>query len=132
MSRSGTQTRFRHFTARIGTCACRTSGGLPRLNYRLLKWLRIASKIGYNGEMASITVKNIEQETLDGLAAKAALEGVSVQQYTRDILRRFAQVLTTSEILARQKAARENPPTEEELTRQEAAWAKVRQAPKAW
>ncbi len=82
--------------------------------------------------MASITVKNIEQETLDGLAAKAALEGVSVQQYTRDILRRFAQVLTTREILARQKAARENPPTEEELTRQEAAWAKVRQAPKAW
>ena len=82
--------------------------------------------------MASITVKNIEQETLDCLAAKAALEGVSVQQYTRDILRRFAQVLTTSEILARQKAARENPPTEEELTRQEAAWAKVRQAPKAW
>ena len=82
--------------------------------------------------MASITVKNIEQEILDGLAAKAALEGMSVQQFTREILRRYATLLTPSEIVARQRAAREQPLTPEELERQEKAWAKVKQVPRPW
>ena len=87
---------------------------------------------GTMATMASITVKNIEQEILDGLAAKAALEGMSVQQFTREILRRYATLLTPSEIVARQRAAREQQLTPEESERQAKAWAKVKQVPRPW
>ena len=82
--------------------------------------------------MASITVKNIEQDVLDGLAAKAALEGVSVQAYTREILRRFASVLSSAEIHARQQAARDSPIDPQEQERIAAAWSAVRRERRKW
>lgn len=60
-----------------------------------------------------VNVKNLEDDVVERLAAQAAAEGVSQQEWMRQILRRSAARLSPAELLAQRSASA--PMSEEEF-----------------
>jgi hypothetical protein len=52
----------------------------------------------------NVNVKNVEPEVLDRLAAQAAAEGMSQQEWIRQVLRRTAARLSPAELLSQRQA----------------------------
>ena len=54
--------------------------------------------------MVAVTVRNVPDEVRDELAARAAREGQSLQEYLRSLLITVAEKPTVAEVLARARA----------------------------
>ena len=54
--------------------------------------------------MVAVTVRDVPDEVRDELAARAALQGQSLQEYLRSLLIAVAEKPTVAEVLARARA----------------------------
>lgn len=66
-------------------------------------------------EHMDVNIKNLEPEVLARLAEQAAAEGVSQQEWLRQVLRRTAQRLSSAELVAQRESV--TPMTEAEFAR---------------